>query len=90
MPPSSPSPALSFREMCSYSLNGINVIQGSEEAVGYDKRLKQCHCSKLHNFIALCSVLCMYTVLFGNSELCFRKEMCDQKLWAFVHISVIV
>jgi len=89
MSPSSPSPALSFHEMCSYSLNWISVTQGNEEAVGYDKRLKQCHCSK-HNFIALCSVLCMYTFLFGDYELCSRKEMCNQKLWMFVHIIMVV
>jgi len=90
MSPPSPSPAFSFLEMCSYSLNWINVTQGSGEAVVYGKRLKQCHCSKLHNFIAVCSVLCLYTFLLGNSELCFRKEMCDQKLWTFVHISMVV
>jgi hypothetical protein len=68
----------------------INVTQGSEEAVGYDKRLKNVIVANYINFFALCSVLCMYTFLFGDSELCFRKEMYAQKLWTFVYISMVV
>jgi hypothetical protein len=83
MSPSSPSPAFSFLEIISHSLSRINVIEGSEEAIGYNKRLKQCLCSKLHNFIALYCVLCMYvcvlfclvTVSFVSEKKCVIKIM---------------